>query len=322
MLADYLPNTEFLSTIRRDSSGLVGRTLARAARRFSFTRWYLGGCAVLEYRALRRLAAKRYDILHSFWADHDLGYLDLLIGRQTRLVGTFHNCSDTFPQTIRFPSRLRRFNAIILMSAAQAGYFLANGVPANKLHVIRHGVDTKYFSPCAEQDRSEFTVLSVGGYRRNFTLLLKICSAAAEDRRIKFRIVGPREHSVQFRHLANVQYLSGLSDQELLAAYRTASCFLLAKENATANNALREAMACGLPVVAERVGGIPEYVNAECAFLVEPNDAGATVQKLRTIADSPSLASEMATAARESSLTLDWTRTAEETSQLYEALLT
>ena len=57
-------------------------------------------------------------------------------------------------------------------------------------------------------------------------------------------------------------------------------------ENSTANNVVLEAMACGLPVVAERVGGISEYVSRENAILTEPNDVDTLVRAIRVLADS------------------------------------
>jgi glycosyltransferase involved in cell wall biosynthesis len=38
---------------------------------------------------------------------------------------------------------------------------------------------------------------------------------------------------------------------------------------------LLEAMACGTPCVASRVGGIPEIVDPDCGRLVEPDDVAA-----------------------------------------------
>ena len=70
-----------------------------------------------------------------------------------------------------------------------------------------------------------------------------------------------------------MRFRSGLNDAEFLEAYQGCSCLLQTVENATANNVILEAMACGKPVVAESVGGIPEYVDASCGILVERGDA-------------------------------------------------
>src|SRR5262249_50059612 len=149
-----------------------------------------------------------------------------------------------------------------------------------RIHVVLHGVDTRYFSPPPQPVVHPWTVLSVGGYRRNFSGLREVCRALQPYPEIRIRIIGPASSAPMFSGFYNVIYESGLSDVELLQAYRTSSCFCTMMENATANNALLEAMSCGLPVIAERVGGIPEYANGGCARLVAHQDCTAIVRAI------------------------------------------
>jgi glycosyltransferase involved in cell wall biosynthesis len=48
-------------------------------------------------------------------------------------------------------------------------------------------------------------------------------------------------------------------------------------------NVVLEALACGRPVVATRVGGIPEIMNNDCGRLIEPRDSSDLAQALASV---------------------------------------
>ena len=317
-LAEYLPGAELLQAQRADPPGGGRLFAAQVARRLAFTRWYLGGSAAVEGQAIRRLHRGFTGVIHSLWADHDLGFLDLLT-RQP-FCGTFHNCPDDLPRTLRFPSRVRRFAAVVLMSECQRPFFRSHGVQEIKTHVILHGVDTDHFTPVPPQADGPLTVLSAGGFRRNFPLLRKVCETLAADVDIRFEIVAPPGFRPLFEGLAGVRFSSGLTDEQLLSHYQVAGCLLHTAEQATANNVLLEALACGLPVVAERIGGIPEYATGESALLTTPGDHRELAEALRSLARAPGLRRQMSAAARHRAEELAWPKVAARMEALYGSL--
>jgi glycosyltransferase involved in cell wall biosynthesis len=311
LLAEYMPHAERITAPRRDATGWRWLAIG-TARRLAFTSWYLAGCAEMEYAAWRRIRRGFDGVVHFLWCDRDLGFLDRVLDpRHHRLVATFHNCTDTLRAIIRHPRRLRHAAAIILMSETQRAFFRDAGIPNDRIHFIPHGVDTEFFCPPAARDSGKFIALAVGGYRRNFTLLREICESLPE---VRFEIVGPPAVAPKFHGLRNTRFSSGLNDVELLAKYQEASCLLHLAEQATANNVLLEALACGLPVISEPVGGIPEYVNDQCAMLGDPRAS------LRRLAESPALRAQMSAAARTRAGELAWPGIAARTLELYRSL--
>jgi glycosyltransferase involved in cell wall biosynthesis len=102
-----------------------------------------------------------------------------------------------------------------------------------------------------------------------------------------------------------------VADAELPALFRGAAVFALPSVKYTCYGrhvrisellglSVLEAMASGLPVVASRIGGVPEIVrDGETGFLVSPGDTDALHDRLALLLGEPALAADMGRRARD-----------------------
>jgi glycosyltransferase involved in cell wall biosynthesis len=321
-LADYIKHSNALKALRVEPRRTVERAVVRAVNSLAVSRWYRLASLKLELNAWQSVQAGFRGVVHFMWGERDWGFFDKLpMPSRPPLCATFHACPDTLPEIVQKVGRLRNLNAIILMSEVQRAFFESNGVRGERIHVIHHGVDCQYFRPQLSARSDRFTVLFVGNYRRNFVLLQRVCSLLEAYEDICVQIVVPKTRIRLFQSHRNATIISDLTEGELRELYRKASCLLMTLEAATANNAILEAMACGLPVVSENIGGVSEYTGTKCAMLCVPGSAEALVKSILMLYEDQDMVARMSLLARERAEELDWCRVAERTVRLYENLL-
>jgi glycosyltransferase involved in cell wall biosynthesis len=178
--------------------------------------------------------------------------------------------------------------------------------PSVDIVIIPNGVDTQYFS-MADRSWSSPRILSVGRivHQKGFDLALEAL-AALEDIAWEWRVAGDgpqmpnlkeilRKHGLQDR----VRFLGWQSVENLRAEYRAASLFLFPSRHEGMPNAVLEAMASGLPVIASRIAGNEELVlPGKTGLLVAPEDADELREALRDLLSDEARREQMGRAAR------------------------
>jgi len=177
-----------------------------------------------------------------------------------------------------------------------------NGIPVGDFRVDR-SVRAKWRGELGLDDR-DFLFVSTGRLapQKNPLLMLRAFAALADPRaHLAFAGEGPLEQRLEEEVRsaglqARVHVLGYRSDiRECLAA---GDVFLLSSDWEGHPLAAMEAMACGLPVIATAVGGVPEAVESgREGLLVPPGDAPALTGAMRCLLERPGERAAMAEAS-------------------------
>ena len=121
------------------------------------------------------------------------------------------------------------------------------------------------------------------------------------------------EKSIRPENAHRVNFEDFVPHSQVMKYYQASSIYIQPSFSEAFPLSILEAMASGLPVVASRVGGIPEAVeDNKTGFLVEPGDSKALAEAILRLLSDENLCRSMGEAARQRSLELfTWERIAE-----------
>ncbi|UCE92153.1 MAG: glycosyltransferase [Methanobacteriota archaeon] len=122
--------------------------------------------------------------------------------------------------------------------------------------------------------------------------------------------------------LGNIEFHGSVSQDSLLQLYADADVVVLPSRNEGWGLSLMEAMACSKPVVATRVGGVPELVRHDVeGILVEPGDVAGLGLGIASVLLDKGLAERMGAAGRERVAGYSWDEAASRTMAAYSEAL-
>jgi glycosyltransferase involved in cell wall biosynthesis len=137
-------------------------------------------------------------------------------------------------------------------------------------------------------------------------LIRSFARAVAGVPNVHLLIAGDGPDAKRLKRLAQelapqrVRFLGWVSSPHTKAAlYNAADMLVLPSEREGFPTVVGEAMACGTPVLATRVGGVPELVkDGETGWLIEPGDEVSFLQKLTALVANPAMAAALRRNAR------------------------
>jgi sugar transferase (PEP-CTERM/EpsH1 system associated) len=279
----------------------------------------------LPARLARVMRERQPDLIHcrnwNTWPDTVMAHR--LSGGKGTLIWSFHGFADGhwFPRRRKVASRLLSLGTDRLFAVCRdaAERFAALcAIPSRRFDVLYNGVDCARFAPVADRSAlrqrlgfgiDELVILTVGSLVpvKGHALLLEVAARvlAESDRRLRFLWLGDgAERGSLERRLIEL----GLGDRiqmpggtdrvpQFLAA---ADLFVLPSHLEGMSNAILEAMASGLPVVAHAVGGNPELVEqGRTGLLCECCDIASVADALGRLVANDQERIAMGQAARE-----------------------
>jgi glycosyltransferase involved in cell wall biosynthesis len=285
-------------------------------RYYDFEDW------LTELRVLTTCAFNVPDVVHVLYGEQHLDLL-LTMRRVLRcpLVASFHLPAEDHELNVVPPAKVAGIDLAVVVARSQIPGFQRLLGP-DKVVYVPHGIDTAKFRPGHDNSQhGELRVLVVGLWLRDWEVLHRVIDEVDKaGLNIKFDIVTLPEFFPYLTGCSNVTLHSGISESRLIQLYRESDLLFVPLKDATANNAVLEALACGTPVMATDVGGIPDYVTNECGWLVPKGDPAPPLALLKQIYADRELVRSRREAARVQALKFEWGRVAERLSTLYAAL--
>jgi glycosyltransferase involved in cell wall biosynthesis len=296
-----------------------------------------------------RMRDLKPDIIHFQWLPVPLldGFYLHELSQVAPLVLTVHNARphgslmQRLHQDFRRTAILRHFQAIIVHSQFTRQQIVEkNWAPANRIHVIPHGVLDYYLSlegngPPEPVSASNQTVMFFGNIEayKGLDVLIRAFALLPADlvTRTQLLVAGsPNTDIAPLKKLAHdlgieqrmVWKLGYIREEEVPELFRSATVVALPYRAIDQSGVLMTALAFGKAIVASRTGGFPEVIkDGVHGLLVTPGDAQQLGQALQDLLANPTRRQAMEQASRHLAKTeLSWATSAQKTMEVYEAV--
>lgn len=190
----------------------------------------------------------------------------------------------------------QKINAYIALNEFCREKFIEGGLPASKLHVKPNFVDRP--SAPAEGVRQGFVYVGRLSPEKGISTLAQALGQLVGE--VELRVAGTGPEAEQLEGLRGVSMLGALAPPEVdREMVRSQALVLPSVWYENYPRTLVEAYACGLPVIASRIGALAELVkDRQTGLLFEPGDPAGLAAALMWARDHPGAMAAMGKQAR------------------------
>ena len=221
----------------------------------------------------------------------------------------------------------------IILESSSIKNLISGNTANSQIYIIPNGVEFEKIQEIQSSNLNEEPdIFLVAGliYIKGIDVLIKsipIVNKSVDDLRVYIAGSGPQENRLKtlIKRLGleeHVKFLGFISENEKFQYYKTCKISVIPSRWDCQPTTLLEAMASGKPVVASRVGGIPDTVDdGKTGFLFESENVEDLANKIIKLLNDEQLIEEMGNASKEKSKEYDWRRIAEKTVEAYRDII-
>lgn len=281
--------------------------------------------AECEYIKKYLKSIKDKDIYHILFYDTHYPMFNRWQKTPKNVIATIHHpIGRKYPPFME--ENLRRLSSAIVMYKKGVDYF-ERYIGKGRVRFIHYGVDTEFFYPSEEKIYNEKRLFFTGQNGRNIDMLkrvvLKLIKKYPE---IKLDMLVPEsiKHNdlKELTSYSAITWYHNLSENEVRELYQKSYLLLMPMQDSGVNNAVVEALACGLPIITTDVGGIRDYGAGGVYPLVGNNDDNAMIEYIEEYLSNPYLHGEISEKCRKfAEQNLSWPLIAQKHLEAYRELI-
>ena len=276
-----------------------------------------------EARFLRKLPRKKESYpLHFVWGEFaSPRRVEPYHRRGARVAVSVHCSARRWDSVWQRPDGYARADIVLLTSESQRPFVERDVEPA-RARTILHGVVADHFTPSARKRSGErLRLFMLGDTERDHEFAARVAAKLPAEK-IEWRIRTTSHEKSNYAGISSVNLLPRLSEEEMLEEYRQADVLAMPMLDSAANDVILESMACGTPVMVNRTGGVPEYVDAGCNFMMDADaEVDEWVEKLLWLERNREVAEGLRPATRAWAERFDWKLIAEDYRAMYRQVL-
>ncbi len=269
--------------------------------------------------APNRMVAALYSIISNWRCDYLLvqnslyGYAAIPHIRKIcpgiKIIDVIHSVDEAWDQMAATAAVAPHIDLRVAMSQSVRDRLLAMGTPESKILLVRNGVDLERFLPApVRPGDSVKTILfaaRLDAVKRPLLVadIAKALSALRPQGDFRFVIAGDGPEEGRFRRRVDKLGLDARFDlrgqvDDLAPLLAASDMLILPSRSEGVPLVVLEALASARPVVASKVGSIPEVLDSSCGILIEKPTAVEFARAVNSLLDQPELRAKMGVAGR------------------------
>lgn len=227
----------------------------------------------------------------------------------------FYNSSNQLGKYY-IKSILNAANVVIVLSEYWEDFF-SHVLNKNKITIVKNGVNISDYKKIGRkrlgnsQNKSKYceniNLLYIGGVSKNkgiMDLIVAVLKLKNKSLKFNMNLVGPEiedgvleqiENFCKINKLFEIINIKGtLIGKEKNEVYKDATIFILPSYAEGLPITIIEAMACGLPIISSKVGGIPEVIKENInGFLIDPGDVDMLTERIEFLIKNKNIREDM-----------------------------